>query len=165
MFYSALVRVPFVREKNSEYSALPFKEMVYEVSLKTVPYRDWLGELQGVHRLLKTLLQGQIMEHYRLLDFLIQPEGLFARVTLTNGSSLSDFLTLVKEKSCPAGESSGDFWNDELQWIKLVPPDRLAESTRLFLKKAESLHREIHLGENHPPALFFYYRDQRLTQS
>ena len=163
MSYSTLVQVPFAREKNSAYSSNPFKEMVYEVSLKTAPYRDWLGELQGAHRLLQTLLQGQIMGNYHLLDFLIQPEGLFARVTLKNGSLLFDFLTWVKEKSCPAGESTRAFWNDELQWIKLVPPDRLAESTRLFLKKAESLHREVHLTESGPPELFFFYRDQRFT--
>jgi len=156
------IQVSVVQEIQSGYSA-PFREMVYEVSLRTAAYSDWLKKINGAHRLLQALLQGQMMGQYQLLDFIIQPDGLFTRVTLKNGSSLSDFLNWVKEKSIPAGEPSRAFWNDELQWIKLVPPDRLAESTRLFLQKAESLHREVHLTESGPPELFFFYRDQRFT--
>ena len=164
MSYTVEVQVPFVGEKSYEYPTAPFQEMVYEVSLKTKPYSAWLKDIHGAHRLIQALLQGQILGQYQLLDFLIRPEGLFTRVTLKNGSSLSEFLNWVKEKSSPAGESSRVFWDDELQWIKLVPPDRLAESTRLFLKKAESLQRETDSIEGGSLTLYFFYRDQRLIQ-
>lgn len=164
MSYSAAFHENSVHETPNTYPTPSFKEMVYEVSLRTPAYSGWLREVQGAHRLLQALLQGQLMGHYQLLDFLIQPDGLFARVTLKNGSSLSDFLNWIKEKSSPAGESSLAYWNDELQWIKLVPPDRLRESTRLFLNKAESLHREAHLSEAGLPSPFFYFRDPWLTQ-
>ena len=164
MSNSPMVQHPLAQETSHAYSTPSFREMVYEVSLKTTARNDWLGNIHGAHRLLQTLLQGQFMGVYQLLDFIIQPGGLFARITLGNGSTLYDFLKWVKEQSSPARVASDDYWDDELQWIKLIPPDRLQESTRSFLQMADRLNREARQSRGDSPHLFFYFRDQRFIQ-
>src|SRR5579871_2276599 len=95
--------VPFVRENPSLYSTPPRKNLTYEVSLRAAPSSSWLKELQGAHRLLQALLQGQLLGIYELLDFVIWSDGLFARVSLRGPSSLSEFLKFLKEKTIPSG--------------------------------------------------------------
>ncbi|HEY5039278.1 MAG TPA: hypothetical protein VIJ93_09430, partial [bacterium] len=132
--------------------------------LRTAPYTDWLKELQGAYRLIQTLLQGQLMGQYQLLDFLIWPQGIFARVVLKEIGSLSEFLKFLKEKSIPAGETTPAYWDDELQWIKLVTPENQVESTQTFLLKANKLRQEINQSQGFSPSLFFFYRDSRLAR-
>jgi hypothetical protein len=153
--------VPFVRENPSLYSTPPRKDLVYEVSLRTTPSSSWLKELQGAHRLVQALLQGQLLGLYELLDFVVWPDGLFARVSLRGPSSLSEFLKFLKEKTVPSGEPTVSFWDDELQWIKLIPEDRLEGSTRLFLETADRIRKAVELSGGYSPNLFFYYRNPR----
>jgi hypothetical protein len=164
MIYSSSNLNPFVQERSFEYSTTPNKEFTYEISLRTAAYTDWLKELQGAYRLTQALLQGQLMGHYQLLDFLIWPQGIFTRIALKDISSLSEFLKFLKEKSIPAGETTPAFWDDELQWIKLVPPENRTESTQSFLLKANELRRKINQSQGFSPSLFFFYRDSGLTE-
>ena|SRR5579872_2455169 len=153
-----------VREDPFKYSTPSGNEYIYEISLRTVAYSDWLKDLQGAHRLVQSLLQGQLMGQYHLLDFLIWPRGIFTRVALKNASSLSEFLKFLKEKSLPAGETPGSFWDDEPQWLKLVTPEKLSESTESFLLKADQVRREISQSQGFSPSLYFFYRDSRLSK-
>ncbi len=164
MVYASSHSNLLVQEGSFEYSAPSGNEFTYEISLRTVVYSDWLKELQGAHRLVQSLLRGQLMGQYHLLDFLIWPRGIFTRVALKNSSSLSEFLKFLKEKSIPSGESPGTFWDDEPQWIKLVTPDKLSESTRSFLLRADQVRREVGQSEGFSPSLFFFYRDSRLSK-
>jgi hypothetical protein len=149
---------PHIQETPFEYQAQPRKNLFYEVSLKTSPSSDWLKELQGAHRLVQSLLQGELMGQYELLDFLIWPEGVFTRVSLKELSSLSEFLRFLKEKSAPAGESPSAFWDDELQWIRLIPADKLDESTRDFLQTVNRVREEVDRSRGFSPNLLFFYR-------
>ena len=162
MIYSPHQSDLFIQERPFEYSPSPRKELTYEIFLQTAPYTDWLKELQGAYRLVQALLQGQLTGQYQLLDFLIWPQGLFTRVTLKEFGSLSEFLRFIKEKSIPAGETTRAFWDEELQWIKLVSPENLVESTQAFLSKASELRREINQSQGFSPNLFFFYRNPRL---
>ena len=163
MIYASSSSRLCVHERSFEYSTSPNREFVYEISLQTTSYQDWLKELQNAHRLVQTLLQGQLMGQYRLLDFLIWPQGIFTRIVLRDIASLSEFLRFLKEKSIPAGEVSSSFWDDELQWIKLVAPEKLTESTHSFLLKVEQVQQEVNQSQGFFPSLFFFYRDSRLT--
>jgi hypothetical protein len=155
---------PFLRESPFSYAAPPPKNVVYEISLRANVSSSWLKDLPGAHRLVQALLQGQLLGKYELLDFLIWPEGLFTRVSLKGAPSLAGFLKFLKERTIPAGEPSGDFWDEELQWIMLVPPERMAESTRDFLHKADRLRLRMNQSRGFSPNLFFFYRNSRLTQ-
>ena len=137
---------------------------MYEISLRTVVYSDWLKELQGAHRLVQSLLQGQLMGQYHLLDFMIWPRGIFTRVALREASSLSEFLKFLKEKSIPAGETTKSYWDDEPQWIKLVTPEKLSESPRSFLLRADQVRQDVSQSEGFSPSLYFFYRDSRLSK-
>jgi hypothetical protein len=156
--------VPHLHETPLEYGPSPQKDIVYEVSLRTKDSSDWLKDLQNAHRLVQAMVQGQLLEEYDLLDFVIWPEGVFTRVSLKGIPSLANFLRLLKEKSVPAGTSTSRFWDDDLQWIKLVPADDLSESTRLFLERAERVRREVSRSFGFSPNLFFFYRNPRLSR-
>jgi hypothetical protein len=160
----SLSTLPQVRENSSPYGEPPAPNLVCEISLRTAFYSDWLRELPGAHRLVQTLLQGQILGHYDLLDFLIWPEGVFTRISLKGASSLADFLKFLREKSTPVGTNPKVFWSDELRWIKLVTPEQLNESTRLFLQRADQIRREVSESHGSAPNLFFFYRDPRLPR-
>ncbi len=162
MPYSTLVEHSFVRENPFEYPHSP-RSLVYEVSLRTASYSHWLSDLQGAHRLVQTLLQGHLKGEYQLLDFVLWPKGLFTRVLLKDVPTLSGFLGSLKERSSFPGESPKAFWEDEPQWIRLVPPDKLEESTRLFLERADQIRQEVERPRGSSPNLFFFYRDPRLV--
>jgi len=151
-----------VEEKQAGYS-FPSKDWVYEVSLRTPAYSEWLKGLPGAHRLLQTLFQGELLGQYELLDFLIWPEGLFMRVRLNESSSLSNFLGFLKEKTTPSGEALRTYWDEELQWIKLVTPDDLARSTASFFQTVERVRGEVFKTLRFSPNLFFFYRNPRLN--
>jgi hypothetical protein len=104
------------------------------------------------------------MGQYHLMDFLIWPRGIFTRVALKDSPSLSEFLKFLKEKSIPAGETPSRFWDDVLQWIKLVRPGKLLESTPSVLLKADQVRREVAQSQGFSPSLFFFYRDSRLSK-
>jgi len=147
-----------VRENPSSYSPFSRKNVVYEVALGVDPSSSWLKDLSHAHRLVQTLLQGELLGDYELLDFLIWPEGLLTRVSLKKTPSLSEFLRSLKEKSAPAQEDYRRLWREEPQWIRLVPPEKLEESTRLFLETAQSV--QLGLSDS-TPGLFFFYRNPR----
>lgn len=134
---------------------------LYEVGLRTVPRSDWLRDLSGAHRLVQTLLQGELLGRYELLDFLIWPEGTFLRVRLPH--DLSEFLRFLKDRSVPAGKMSQAYWDDELQWLRLIPEDKVADSTRRFLETSGKLREQTELSQGAEPNLFFYYRNQRFV--
>ena len=160
MSYSTLVEHPFVRENSFQYPNSP-RSLVYEVSLRTASYSHWLSDLPGAHRLVQTLLQGHLKGEYELLDFVLWPKGLFTRVSLKDIPTLSGFLGSLKERSSLPGESSQAFWDDEPQWIRLVPSDKLGESTRLFLERAGQIRQEMERFHGPSSNLFFFYRDPR----
>jgi hypothetical protein len=163
MLYHPSPAFPRIEESPSPYSPTPWSNPVYEISLRTAHSSDWLRDLPGAHRLVQGLFQGELLGRYELLDFLIWPEGLLTRVSLKGASSLSEFLVFLREKSTPSGEAYANFWDDELQWIKLVPLERLPESTRAFLQTADRIRREVQLSRGFSPNLFFFYRNSRLT--
>lgn len=162
MSYSALVEHPFVHENSFEYPASP-RSLVYEVSLRTASYSHWLSDLQGAHRLVQTLLQGHLTGEYQLIDFFLWPKGLFTRIILKDAPTLSGFLGFLKERSSLPGESSRSFWDDEPQWIRLVPADKLEESTQQFLERADQVRQEVEQSHGSSPNLFFFYRDPRFV--
>ncbi len=164
MLYQVLSFPVFLNEIPFHYSSLPSRDLVFEISLKTPANSEWLREIQGAHRLVQTLLQGHLMGQYQLLDFLIWPEGLFVRLCLKETPSLGAFLGFLKERSIPSGESAKNYWDDELQWIKLVAPDNFAESSRSFLEKAEQVRGQVSRSFGFSPSLFFFYRDPRLNK-
>ncbi len=100
---------------------------------------------------------------YELLDFLIWPEGLRARVSLKKTPSLAEFLRFLKEKSAPVGKDYKDLWEDEPLSIKLVPPEKLLESTRSFLEVADSIRRGEAGSGYFSPSLFFLYQNPRFN--
>src|SRR5579863_1680514 len=77
----------------------------YEISLRTTASRPWLNDLSAAHRLVQTLLKGELLGQYELLDFLIWSEGLLTRVSLKKSHPLSEFLAFLKENSTPSGNS------------------------------------------------------------
>src|SRR5271168_870947 len=93
---------PVMREHPAEYDSSDPLSLIYEVCLQTSVKNNWLTQLLGAHRLLQTLMQGQILGRYQLWDFLIWSEGLMVRVSFQNRSSLSEFISFIKEKSTPA---------------------------------------------------------------
>ncbi|HTC20275.1 MAG TPA: hypothetical protein VK859_05460 [bacterium] len=152
---------PGVHETPFRYSSSR-ENFAYEVSLRTASSSPWLGELRAAHRLVQVLLRGELLGQYELLDFLIWPEGLLTRVSLRGSFSLSEFLSLLKEKSAPAGGAPGRFWDDELQWIKLVPPEKIPESTGAFLQTAGRIRQGLPTAGGAASPLFFFYRNSRL---
>lgn len=150
---------PSVQEPPSPYSPFSRKNVVYEVSLR-VSSISWLEELPNAHRVVQTLLQGELLGDYELLDFLIWSEGLLVRISLGKMSSLAEFLRSLKEKSTSPQEDYRKIWEQEPQWIRLVTPERLTESTRSFLQTAETL-RQGTVG--YSSNLFFFYRNSRLS--
>ncbi len=155
---------PAVQEPPSGYSAFSPQSPVYELSLRTAPSADWLHDLEGANRLVQALLQGRLLGHYALLDFLVWPEGLFLRVGLTGNRSLSEVLRFLKEKSAPSAEPGFRPWDDELQWIRLVPAEKLPESTASFLETVERVRSQLRQSRGSSPNLFFFYRDSLLER-
>jgi hypothetical protein len=163
MSYHSVSLLSQVQEPPSRYSS--FKEkFTYEISLRTAFSNDWLKELRYAHRLVETLSKGDLLGQYDLWDFLIWPDGFFTRISLKGSFSLSEFLIFLKEKSTPAGNSVADFWDDELQWIKLIPPEKLLESTEAFLQTASRIHQGLQQSNGYSPSLFFFYRNSRLSK-
>jgi hypothetical protein len=163
MPYVSSLMIPGAQEAPFRYSSSQ-ENFAYEVSLRTASSVPWLGELQAAHRLVQVLLRGELLGQYELLDFLIWPEGLLTRVSLKGSFSLSEFLSLLKEKSTPAGGAPGRFWDDELQWIKLIPPEKMAESTAAFLQTAGRIRQGLPSPGRVSSDLFFLYRNSRLSQ-
>ena len=162
MSYYSTPLLPQVRETPFRYSS--FKEnFIYEISLRTASSRPWLQELQAAHRLVQALLKGELLGQYELFDFLIWPDGFFARVSLKKSFSLSEFLAFLKDKTAPAGDPTG-FWDDELQWIKLIPSEKLSESTEAFLQTASQIHKGLQKSNGYSPSLFFFYRNSKLSK-
>jgi hypothetical protein len=157
---STLSGTLIAREESKPYPGFSQKDLIYEVSLKTKNAAPWLSDLPQAYRLIQALTQGQLLDQYKIMDFLIWSEGFFLRVKLRSMPALSDFLSFLKEKT--AGPGQGTFsWDDELQWIRLITPEKLTESTRDFLQNAERLQAQLKLHAAHAPSLFFYYRDRR----
>lgn len=147
-------------ETPKSYSVGPLRDLTYEVSLKTQAAAPWLADLPQACRLIQALTQGQLLDEYEILDFLIWAEGFFLRVKLHSMPALSDFLAFLREKT--TGTGVGAFaWEDELQWIRLIPPEKLAESTRDFLDKAERLQSELRSQGSQASSVFFFYRNRR----
>jgi hypothetical protein len=153
----------YLQETPRGYSSSARQNFVYEISLRTKDRSPWLSDLLQAHRLVQALTQGQLLEQYELLDFLIWPEGFFLRVRLQNIPTLSDFLEFLKEKTTVGGTATLS-WEDELQWIRPIPPERLAESTRLFLQNAEQIQSQLKSSGGQSPSLFFFYRNSRLVR-
>ena len=151
---SLLQEVPFTYGIPSRPARL------YEVGLRTAPHSNWLRDLPGAHRLVQTLLHGELLGRYELLDFLIWPEGTFLRIRLPQ--DLSEFLRFLKDRSVPAGEKAEAFWDDELQWLRLIPEDKVADSTSRFLETCGMVREKVGNSKGLEPNLFFYYRNERL---
>ncbi len=161
MLYLPALSHPSVQEPPSGYSPFSRKNLVYEVALKTVsPQR--FKELSHAHRLVRALLQGEVLGAYELLDFLVWPEGVFLRVGLKKAPSLAEFLRFLREKSTPPEMDEKSYWKGEPLWIRLVPPEKLRESARSFLETAESIHRASSASGLFSANLFFFYRNPRL---
>jgi hypothetical protein len=163
MAYFLSVSFPSVQESPSPYSPFSRKNLVYEISLRVAPSSRQLQALPYAQRLVQTLLQGELLGDYDLLDFLIWPEGLLTRICLGKTPSLAEFLEFLKEKSTPSPQDYRNYWQDEPQWIRLVPPEKLAESTRSFLETADSIRREVSGAGVFSSNLFFFYRHSRLN--
>lgn len=153
-----------LQENPFEYNVSPRSGLIYEVSLRVRNSTDWLKDLQAAHRLVQVLLQGQLLGQYELLDFLIWPEGLFARVLLSKTTSLSNFLRFLKEKSSPVEQASSAYWDDELQWIKLISRENLEASNQAFLETANRIQQDLKLSQNSPSSLLFLYRNSSLPE-
>ncbi len=153
---------PLFRETPSTYSSFPLKGMVYEISLRVRHSSDDLKDLKQAQRLVQSLLRGELLGLYRMLDFVLWPQGLFLRVSLKEFSTLSEFLSFLKRQSLSPDPSSASLWDDDLEWIRIVPPEKLDESTRGFLNKALYLKHELQTTEGFNPNLFFFYRDPSL---
>ncbi|SRR5579871_179001 len=158
MSYFPSTAYPSVQESPSPYSPFSRKNTVYEVSLQVAPSSSWLQDLSNAHRLVQTLLQGELMGDYDLLDFLVWPGGLFTRLSLKKTPSLAECLKSLKEKSAPPEEDHRNLWQDEPRWIRLVTPDKLFESREFFLETAEAIRRST----SRPfPGIFFLYQNTR----
>lgn len=152
----------FVRENPSSYAAFPLKGMVYEISLRVRDSSDDLKDLKKVHRLVQSLLEGQLLGLYDLLDFVLWPQGLFLRVYLKGFSTLSEFFAFLKRQSIYPGHSPASLWDDDLEWIRVVSPEKLDESTRRFLDHASYLRGKLQAMKGFDPNLFFFYRNPEL---
>ena len=147
-----------VFEKTSSYSSFPLKGMVYELSLRVRDSADRLKELKQAHRLVQSLLQGELLGLYNLLDFVLWPQGLLLRVSLKEFSTLSEFLAYLKRQSLYPGHSHESLWDDDLEWIRVIPPEKLEESTQRFLSRASLLREKLEATKGFDPSLFFFYR-------
>ncbi len=153
-----------VREAPLPYGSHPIGNPVFEVSLKTAGSAAPLKELLNAHRLVETLLRWEIQGNYVLLDFVLWPQGIFTRVCLNKGYSLSEFLGFLREKSTPPGRTPSDYWQDELTWIRLVPAGSLEDSTNRFLQTADQVRAEMDRSQGYSPSLFFFYRNPNLRK-
>ncbi len=151
-----------VREAPLPYGSNPLANPVFEVSLKTSGTTGPLKDLHNAYRLVQALLQWEIQGNCVLLDFALWPQGVFARVSLKKGSSLSEFLGFLREKSTPPGRPPLDYWEDELTWIRLVPTENLEDSTNRFLQTADRIRGEMERSRGFSPSLFFFYRNPQL---
>ena len=139
----------FVQESPSAYSR-PLREPIYEIFLGAGGPPDWLGDLPGAHRLVQTLLKGEMSGRYELLDFLIWPDGLLARFSLGQ-ASLPGLLGFLKDHSVPSSADPRSHWNGRLERVRLVPPRDLPGSQASFLHAAERIRALS-------PGLFFLYQ-------
>lgn len=153
---------PLLHETPSTYSSFPLKGMVYEVSLRVRDSSDHLKELKQAHRLVQSLLQGELLGLYTLLDFVLWPQGLLLRVSLKEFTTLSEFLNYLKRQSLHPGQKPENLWDDDLEWICVIPPERLEESTRRFLDRASLLREKLQTTKGFDPNLFFFYRQSSL---
>ncbi len=161
MLYLSTPAHPWVQEPPSPYSPFSRRTLVYEVALRTASPES-LKDLSHAHRLVRALVQGEVLGAYELMDFLLWPEGVFLRVRLEKTPSLAEFLGFLREKSTPPEMDERAYWKDEPLWIRPVPPEKLQESARSFLETAESLRKG---GPGAlPPTLFFFYRNPRLNR-
>lgn len=158
MVYLSSSIVPEIRENPSSYSPFSRKNVIYEISLWVAPSSTWLQELPNSHRLVQTLLQGELLEEYELLDFLIWPGGIFTRLSLKKAPSLAECLRSLKEKSAPPEKDYRNLWQDEPRWIRLVTPEKMSQSSEFFLETAEAVRRST---SRTFPGLFFLYQNAR----
>ena len=149
-------------ETPSSYSSFPLKGMAYEVSLRVRGSADHLKELKQAHRLVQSLLQGELLGLFNLLDFVLWPQGLLLRVSLKEFSTLSEFLAYLKRQSLYPGHSPENLWDDDLEWIRVIPPEKLEESTHRFLSRASLLREKLEATKGFDPSLFFFYRQADL---
>lgn len=163
MSYHSAPLFPQVRETPFRYSS-PKENFTYEISLRTASSNPWLKELPAAHRLVQALAKGELLGQYDILDFLIWPEGLLTRVTLKKSHPLSEFLAFIKENSTPAGNPIRLFWDDEPRWMKLIPSDKLSESTEAFWNTAGQIRQNLLLTDGISPHLFFFYRNSRFSK-
>lgn len=162
LYLSSLSNNNLVQEPPAGYSHSPSRTPIYEIALRVNPAHGLLKDLQSAHRIVQALRQGEILGNYGILDFLIWPQGVFARISLKDIPRLSDFLSFLKEKAAPAGVEPSRFWDEEPLWIRLVASEKLAESTRSFLATAEALRHGMEASGGFTPNLFFFYRNPRL---
>jgi hypothetical protein len=165
MLYLSASSHYLIQEAPSAYSPFSRKNMVYEVSLRVASSTHWLNDLAHAHRLVRALLQGEVLGGYELVDFLVWPEGVFTRISLKKAPSLAECLKFIKEKSVPPETDPGAYWKDEPQWIRLVPPEKFKESSQSFLDTAESIRRGPSAFSGSAPSLFFFYRNPRFNPS
>ncbi len=163
MAYRSSTVIPRAQEAPFRYSSSK-ENFAYEISLRTASSSPWLKELPSAHHLVQVLLKGQLLGKYELLDFLIWPHGVFTRISLKGSFSLSEFLAFVKEKPAPGGGVVGEPWDDEIQWIKLIPPEKLHDSTENFLRTAEQIRTGLLSSNGVLPGLFFFDRNSRPSQ-
>lgn len=162
MVYLSSTVFPSLQEPSYPYSPFSRQNVVYEVLLQVADASSPLKDLSNAHRLVQTLLQGELLGDYELMDFLVWPEGLLVRLSLKKTPSLARFLKFLKEKSTPPEKNSWNFWESELRWIRLVPPEKLSDSTRFFMETVESIRQPLVGAEAFSPSLFFFYRNPRL---
>jgi hypothetical protein len=150
------------QETPSSYSSFPLRGMVYEVSLRVRNSADDLKDLGRSHRVVQSLLRGQLLGLYDLMDFILWPEGLFLRVSLKGFATLSEFLTYLKGQALHPDSSRLSLWDDDLEWIRVIPPEGRDESTLRFLEQASRLRGDLDATAGFDPNLFFYYRNPSL---
>ncbi len=152
-----------VYEPHSPYSAFPMRGMVYEISLRVRDSSDHFQDLYQSHRLVQTLLKGQMLDLYNMRDFVLWPNGLFLRISLKGFATLSEFFDFLKKQSLYPGVSPGGLWEDDIDWIQVIPPERMVDSDRRFLDRAEHLRTKLRGSKGGDPSLFFFYRDPSLS--
>ncbi len=77
--------------------------MVYEISLRVRDSSDHFQDLYQSHRLVQTLLKGQMLDLYNMRDFVLWPNGLFLRISLKGFATLSEFFDFLKKQSLYPG--------------------------------------------------------------
>ena len=78
------------------------------------------------------------------------------RISLKGFATLSEFFDFLKKQSLYPGVSPGGLWEDDIDWIQVIPPERMVDSDRRFLDRAEHLRTKLRGSKGGDPSLFFF---------